>query len=224
MQDLLKGLDPNIAGYAGVGVIAVLALVVFRVARRIVMLGYFLLYFFIGFAVVFAASAYSTRSLQVPLFMPITGGLAFAVVANMIRAKLMRIVGMVMLIALASLIGKFWTQYTEASRPGGDKSVTAENARLAQEGLKTAKSEFTDLLKYLPKKDGKIAGGYISQDTLQKAGLEGDFKKVNQKPAWHTWLTGLYEQESEDLGIWTAGGTPEQAKKSLKLKERTTSK
>lgn len=220
MQDLIKNIDPNVAGYASVGVIAVLALVIFRIARRIVMLGYFVLYFFIGFAVVFAASAYATKSIQVPLSIPIIGGLAFAAVANMIRAKLMRIVGAIMLVSLFSLAGKFWTQYTEAQKPGGDKSATAVNAKLAQQGLKSAKGEFGDLLKYLPQKNGKVASGYISPDALEKAGINGDFKKVEQKAAWHTWLTGLYDQEVEDLGIWTAGGTPEQAKKSLKLKER----
>lgn len=219
-MDWLKGIEPNVAGYASVAAIGVLALVVFRVARRIVQLGYFVLYFFIGFAIVYAASVYATRNFQVPLAMPIIGGLAFAAVANAIRARLMRIVSVIMLIALFSLAGKFWSQYADAHKPGGDKSAVAENQRLATQGLSTAKSEFDEILSYLPKRDGKIAPGWVSPEALQKAGIEAPLKKVDEKPAWHTWLTGLYNQESEDLGIWTNGGTPDQAKKSLKLKPR----
>jgi hypothetical protein len=215
MPDWLKSLNPNVAGYASVAVIGVLALVMFRVARRIVMLGYFVLYFFIGFAIVYAASAYSTKSLQVPMSMPIVGGLAFATVANQIRAKLMRIVSAVMLIALFSLAGKFWSQYTQSN-----KEAQQENGQLAARGLSAAKSEFDELMKYLPKKDGKIEPGWISPEALQKAGIEAHPKKVDQKSAWHTWLTGLYDQETEDLGIWTSGGTPQEARKSLKLRAK----
>lgn len=220
MPEWVKSLDPNVAGYASVGVIAVLALVVFRIARRIVMLGYFLLYFFIGFGVVFAASAYATKSLTVPLSVPITGGLAFAFAANLIRAKLMRIVSAIMLVTLFSLVGRFWTQYTESEKPGGSKSATSENQEAARKGLGAAKAEFQDLLKYMPKEDGKIAAGWISPEALRKAGITPDLQKVEQKSAWHTWLTGLYEQEVHELGIWTPGGTVEQARKGLTLKER----
>ena len=45
-------------------------------------------------------------------------------------------------------------------------------------------------------------------------------EKVDEKPAWHTWLTGLYNQEKEDLGLWTKGGDEEQARASLKLKPK----
>jgi uncharacterized membrane protein len=116
MPEWLQGLSPNIAGYGSVAVIGVLALIVFRVARRIVQLGYFLLYFFIGFGIVYSASAYSTKSFDVPLSMPIIGGLAFAATASAIRARLMRIVSAVMLVALFSLAGKFWSQYTDTHR------------------------------------------------------------------------------------------------------------
>src|SRR5579862_9563818 len=98
VPDWLKSLSPNTLGYASVAAIGISALVVFRIARRIVQLGYFLLYFFIGFGIVYAASAYSTKSIQVPLVMPIIGGMAFAAAASFIRAKLMRIVGVIMLV------------------------------------------------------------------------------------------------------------------------------
>jgi hypothetical protein len=220
MQDWLRGLDPNVAGYASIAGIGVLALIVFRVARRIVQLGYFLLYFFIGFAIVFAASAYATRSLSVPLSMPIMGGLAFAVTASAIRAKLMRIVSAVMLVALFSLAGKFWSQYADSHKPGGDKSAQEENQKLAVQGLSTVKGEFDAIAKLLPKKDGKILPGRISEETLSKAGIDAHLEKVTQKPAWHTWLTGLYDQEVEDLSIWTPGGTEAQAKKGLTVKPK----
>ena len=220
MQDWLRALNPNVAGYASVAAIGVFALIIFRIARRIVMLGYFLLYFFIGFAIVYAASAYATRSPMVPLSMPIIGGLAFAVAANFVRAKLMRMVAAVMLVVLFSLAGKFWSQYADSHKPGGDKSAVAENQRLAMQGLSAVKGDFDDLISYLPKRDGKIAPGWISSDALQKAGVDSPLEKVDEKPAWHTWLTGLYNKEKEDLGIWTSGGTEEQAKKGLTLKKR----
>ena|SRR5579862_5675965 len=218
MPEWLKGLNPNLAGYASVAVIGVLALIVFRIARRIVMLGYFVLYFFIGFAIVYAASVYATHSIQVPLAMPIIGGLAFAATASFVRAKLMRIAGAIMLIFLFGLAGKFWSQYTEAHKPDAEKGATAENARLAERGLSAAKSEFDELARYLPKKDGKIASGWIPASALEKAGVDAKLEKVDEKPAWHTWLTGLYEQERQDLGIWTPGGTEEQARKGLQLR------
>jgi hypothetical protein len=220
MQDWVKNLSPNLVGYASVAGIGVMALIVFRVARRIVQIGYFVLYFFIGFGIVYSASAYSTKSLAVPLSMPIIGGLAFAVVANAIRAKLMRIVSAVMLIALFTVGGRFWSQYTNSHKPGGDKSAEVENQRLAMQGLAAAKNDFDDIMRFLPKKDGKIAPGWISGETLQKAGVDSHLEKVKEEPAWHTWLTGLYKQETEDLGIWTSGGTSDQAKKSLTLRGR----
>src|SRR5512140_2869446 len=106
MQEWLKNLAPSVAGYASVAAIAVLALIVFRVARRIVQLGYFVLYACVGFGIVYAACVYETRSLHVPLAMPIVGGLAFAATANFVRAKLMRVVGAVMLVVLFSLAGR----------------------------------------------------------------------------------------------------------------------
>lgn len=220
MADWLRGLSPSVAGYGSVAAIGILALIAFRVARRIVQLGYFVLYFFIGFAIVYAASAYATKTLTVPLSMPIIGGLAFAALANAIRARLMRIVSIVMLVALFSLAGKFWSQYAVSHKPGGDKSAQAENEKLAMQGLHAAKSDFDAIAQYLPKKDGKIVPGWISPETLEKAGVEAHLQKVEEKPAWHTWLTGLYNQEVEDLGVWTSGGSEEQAKKSLTLKRK----
>ncbi len=219
-MDWLKGIEPNTAGYASVAAIGILALITFRVARRIVQLGYFVLYFFIGFGIVYAASVYATHTIQVPLSMPIIGGLAFAAAANAIRARLMRIVSAMMLIALFSLAGKFWSEFADARKPGGDKSAVAENQRLAMQGLSAAKSEFGEIVGSLPRKDGGIAPGWVSPETLRKAGIDPSLQKVEERPAWHTWLTGLYSQETEDLGIWTDGGSPEHAKKSLKLKPR----
>jgi hypothetical protein len=215
MPDWLHQISPNAAGYASVAAIAVLALIVFRVARRVVMLGYFVLYFFIGFGIVYAASAWAIKSFQVPLSMPIIGGLAFAAVANAVRAKLMRLVGAIMLVFLFSLAGRFWSQYAQNS-----KAAQAKNKDLAYNGLNVARNEFGALAQYLPSKNGKIAPGWISPEALRKAGIQPDLKKVDEKPAWHTWLTGLYNQETEDLGIWTPGGTPDQAKRGLQLKPK----
>src|SRR5579862_2372061 len=142
MPEWLKNLNPNVAGYASVAAIGVFALILFRIARRIVQLGYFVLYFFIGFGIVYAASVYTTRGFQVPLAMPIIGGLAFATAASVIRAKLMRIVGVVMLIFVFALAGQFWSRYANAHKPDGDKSVSQENLSLAMKGLKAAKSDF----------------------------------------------------------------------------------
>jgi hypothetical protein len=214
MSDWLKQVGPNVAGYATVAAIGVGALILFRVARRIVQLGYFALYFGIGFGVVFAASAYATKSLQVPLSMPIVGGLAFAAVASAMRAKLMRVVSAVMLIGLFSLAGKFWSQYADTR-----KSAPAENEQLAAHALAAAKEDFSAISRYLPHKSGEIQAGYVSPDVLQKAGIEVP-QKVEQKRAWHTWLTGLYDQEVEDLGLWTSGGTAEEARKSLQIRSR----
>jgi hypothetical protein len=213
MSDWLKQVGPNVAGYATVAAIGIGGLVLFRVARRIVQLGYFLLYFFIGFGVVFAASAYATKSLQVPLSMPIVGGLAFAGVASAMRAKLMRVVSAVMLVGLFSLAGKFWAQYADSR-----KSAPAGNDQLAMHALAAAKQDFDAIARNLPRKNGEIQAGFISPEQLRKAGIEVP-QKVEQKPAWHTWLTGLYDQEVEDLGLWTSGGTLEEAKKGLRLKQ-----
>lgn len=216
VPEFIQGLSPSVAGYGSVALIAVTCLIVWRVARRIVQLGYFLLYFFLGFAVVYAASAYTTRSLQVPLSIPIIGGLTFSAVASAIRAKLMRIVGAVMMVALFSLVGKTWTQYTK-------QEATPSNAEKAQaaKALLTAKKEWEDLAPFLPKKgDGTIKPGFVSAEELQKLGVEADFQKVVRNRAWHTWLTGLYNEEQEDLAIWTPGGSVQQAKKGLQLKAK----
>jgi|GEM_PF-4005163 len=214
MPEWLKGLDPSVAGYASVAAICLIALIVFRVARRIVQLGFFVLYCFIGFGIVYAASVYSTHTLQVPLAMPIVGGLAFGTAASFVRAKLMRIVAAVMLVALFGLAGKFWSEFTVAHRPSdADQS-------LALHGLNAVKSEFDDLAQLLPKKDDKIAPGWIPTTALQKARVDPDLQKTVSTPAWHTWLTGLYQHETQDLGIWTSGGTEEQAKKSLQLRPK----
>jgi hypothetical protein len=91
----------------------VLALIVFRVARRIVAIGYFVLYFFMGFAIGYGATVYATKTLSVPPTIPITSGLGFAVAASAIRAKLMRVVAAVMLVAVASLASQFWARYSK---------------------------------------------------------------------------------------------------------------
>jgi hypothetical protein len=220
MSEWLKSVSPNVVGYGSVAAIGVMALIAFRVARRIVQLGYFVLYFFIGFGIVYAACVYSTRDLQVPLSMPIIGGLGFAATASFVRAKLMRFVAAAMLVALISIGGKFWSQYAGAHAPGGDKGAQGDTLRIANEGLAAAKRDFDDIVGMLPKKNGKIAPGWISPDALEKAGVDEPLEKVSQEPAWHTWLTGLYKQEKEDLGIWTPGGTPAQAKRGLELKPK----
>ncbi|HTQ10360.1 MAG TPA: hypothetical protein VMI31_09840 [Fimbriimonadaceae bacterium] len=213
MPEWLKGLDPRIAGGAGLLAVGAIALIVFRVARRIVQLGYFVLYAVLGFGIVYGASVYATHSLQVPLAMPIVGGLAFATAASFVRAKLMRIVGAVMLVALCALAGKFWTEYA-----GSNRQSDADNRALAAKGLDAAKADFADIARLLPKKDGKIASGWIPADALRQSGIAPEIKKRTETPAWHTWLTGLYDQEIQDLGLWTSGGTAEQAKKSLQLR------
>lgn len=215
VQQIFQGVSPQVAGYGSVAAIGVMLLIVFRIARRIVQIGFFFLYFFLGFAIVYAASAYSTMSLNVPLSMPIIGGLAFAAVASAIRAKLMRIVSAVMMVALFSLAGKYWSQYAHASAP------TGEDKKEATKALATVQKDFGEISDLLPKdKNGNIKAGFISVSQLRDLGLQGDLQKTTQQPLWHTWLTGLYDQEVEDLSIWTPGGTEEHAKKGLKLKEK----
>ncbi len=220
--DSLRQLNPQLVGYGSVAAIGLGAFIAFRLARRIVALGYFVLYFFIGFAIVFAASAYATKSFSVPLSMPIVGGLAFAAVASAIRAKLMRIVSAIMMIALFGLAGKYWSQYANERKPGGDKSAQAQQTGIAAHALQSAKSEFSAIAEMLPRDaSGKIKAGWIKPEELQGLGVDAkDLKSVKEKPAWHTWLTGLYQEEQTELGVWTDGGTPEQAKKSLKLRQR----
>ncbi len=215
MPDWLKGLDPSSAGYVSVVAIVILALIAFRIARRIVQIGFFVLFFAVGFAVVYAASAYSAHAIQVPLAIPIIGGLSFAIAANFVRAKLLRVVGLIILVFLFGLGAKFWGQYAQGQRRGGN-----ENEGAAMKGLSAAKEQFGDLFQFLPKKDGNAAPGWIPADALHRAGINSDLEKVDQEPAWHTWLTGLFEQNKTDLGLWTAGGTEEQAKKSLQLRPK----
>lgn len=38
---------------------------------------------------------------------------------------------------------------------------------------------------------------------------------------WHSWLTDLYRAQVIPVGIWTPGGTPEEAARGLELRERT---
>lgn len=209
-----QGIDPSVAGYGSVAAIGVMMLIIFRLARRIVAIGYFVLYFFIGFAIVYSASAYTTKSFSVPLSIPIVGGLAFSAVASAIRAKLMRIVSAVMMVALFSLAGKYWSQYAhESAKPN------EEDQQLASKALSTARKEFGDIQEMLPRDaKGRIKAGFLSDSELKEIGVDPDLKKTTQKPLWHTILTGLFDQETHDLGIWTPGGSVEQAKKGLKLR------
>ncbi len=211
-----QGLNPSVAGYGSVALIGLMLFVVFRVARRVVQLGYFVLYFFIGFGIVYSASAYATKSFEVPLSMPIIGGLAFSAVASAIRAKLMRIVSAAMMVALFSLGGKYWSQYAhESAKP------SVEDQKLANKALFNVKKEYADIVELLPrKKNGRIAAGFISEENLQELGITSTLKRQTQKPLWHSWLTGLYGEEEDELGIWTEGGTAEHARKTLQLRAK----
>lgn len=217
MSSWLESFSPNAVGYASVGAIAIGAFVAWRIARRVVQIGYFLLYFLVGFGIVYAASAYGTRSFDVPLSMPIVGGLAFAAAAMAIRAKLMRIVSVVMLAALFSLGGKFWSQVAESHRAAAPNGAEDRHRREAAAGLATVRRQFGLIAESLPKEEGRLRGGYLTQADLAKLGIRVELQKVVERPAWHTWLTGLYDLETEDEAVWYPSGDPQEAKKRLKL-------
>lgn len=139
IPDWAKSIDPSVGGYVGIAAMGVLGLVVFRVAKRIVALGYFMLYFFIGFAIGYGATVYATKSLSVPPTIPITSGLGFAVAASAIRAKLMRIVGAVMLVAVASLASQFWARYSQPAQTESGQAVGAKRTKDPSASKKSSK-------------------------------------------------------------------------------------
>lgn len=216
IRDWLQGVGPGTIGIASVGAIAVAAIIVFRIARRVVQIGYFAFYFLIGFVVVYGAIVASTSSLTVPMTTPIVGGLAFAAAAALIRAKLMRIVSGVMLVALFGLAGKFWVRYAQKDR---DRQ-TETHRQEANRALSAVRRDFRDVARQLPAKNGKIEPGWVPPATLEKLGVDPDLQRTVWEKAWHTFLTGMYEEEQQELGVWTSGGTPEQARKGLILKPK----
>lgn len=216
IPEWLQGVGPGAIGVASVGAIAVAAFIVFRIARRVVQIGYFAFYFLIGFVVVYGAIVASTGSLTVPMTTPIVGGLAFAAAAALIRAKLMRIVSGVMLIALFGLAGKFWVQYAQTDR----QQTTEAQRDEANRALGAVLQDFRDVAQSLPAKNGKIQPGWVPASTLEKLGVNPDIQRTVWEKAWHTFLTGMYEEEQQELGVWTAGGSLDHARKSLTLKPK----
>lgn len=216
IPEWLQGVGPGAIGVASVGAIAVAAFVVFRIARRVVQIGYFAFYFLIGFVVVYGAIVASTSSLTVPMTTPIVGGLAFAAAAALIRAKLMRIVSGVMLVALFGLAGKFWAQYAQKDR----EQTTEAQRDEANRALGAVRRDFQDVARRLPTKNGKIEPGWVPASTLEKLGVNPDIQRTVWEKAWHTFLTGMYEEEQQELGVWTAGGSLDHARKSLTLKPK----
>lgn len=107
----MNALPPNLIAYAAIPVVAVLGLLAFQAARRVVALGFFLLYFAIGFAIVYAATVVASHRLETPWAVPLSGGLAFATLVGAIRSKLMRLVTVVMLATLIGVGVKIWNQY-----------------------------------------------------------------------------------------------------------------
>ncbi|MCB8932031.1 MAG: hypothetical protein M9921_01720 [Fimbriimonadaceae bacterium] len=223
-MEWMKGMDPT-AVLAVVLVIAVVALyLVWTLSRKIVRWGFFAFYAACGFGVLWLLQPLYPRT-PVPYLVPAVGGVLFAMIVSMVRSKVMRVVGAIVVLGVAHVLASMWTGLDVGALIGG--AMPEVNAGQSAALFDTVKErKFPSIARKLAKRDGEpLPAGWLSEKPYAGFGLDADVRAIREKwshPGWRVLLAQAVPQSATEVDLWTPGGSVTHATKGLVLKERPT--
>jgi len=220
--DWMKGLDP--AALVAVVLVAgvVTAYLVWTLSKRIVRWGFFAFYTACGFGVLWLLQPLYPQT-PVPYLVPAVGGVLFAMIVSMVRSRVMRIVGAVVVLVVAYILATMWTGLDAGALVAG--AMPEVKAGQAEEIFAEVKQrKFPAVAKKLAKRDGPLLkAGWLSEKPYAGTGLGSDVKAIREKwshPGWRLLLAAVLPQTATEVDIWCPGGSVAAATEGLVLKER----
>lgn len=218
----VKGMDAT-----GVLAVVILATVValylvWTLSRKIVRWGFFAFYAACGFGVLWLLQPLYPET-PMPYLVPAVGGVLFAMIVSMVRSRVMRIVGAIVVLGVAHVLASMWTGLDVGSLVGG--AMPEVNAGQSEELYKSVKElKFPAIAKKLAKRDGlPLPTGWLSEKPYAGFGLVKDVADIQAKwshPGWRVLLAQILPQSATEVDIWCPGGSVARATQGLVLKER----
>lgn len=218
----MKGLDP--AALVAVVLVAfvVTAYLVWTLSKKIVRWGFFAFYCALGFGVLWMLQPLYPKT-SVPYLVPAVGGVLFAMIVSMVRSKVLRIVGAVVVLVVAHILATMWTGLDAGALVAGAMpEAKAGQAQAIFDEVKERK--FPAIAAKMAKREGpSLKAGWLSEAPYAGTGLGADVKAIRAKwshPGWRMLLATVVPQTATEVDIWCPGGSVKQASEGLVLKER----
>lgn len=168
------------------------------------------------------------HSPQSPVLPPAIGAACGAAFAWCARPPVLRVIGI--FFTWGATLGPhlFWLglssrAYTQ-DHPHGSARAARWQAETALRHLKSG--DLVALARDDLRPGERLPPGFLSEGWYRQHNLHhfvGNLRRVERRPMWHTWLTGLASYRVVRLDLWTPGGTPEEAARGLELRERSAS-
>lgn len=221
----MRGVDPTlvlaIVLVAGVAT----AYLVWTLSKRIVRWGFFAFYAACGFGVLWLLQPLYPQT-SVPYLVPAVGGLMFAMIVSMVRGRVMRIVGAVVVLGVAHVLATMWTGLDVGALVGG--ALPEAKAGAAEERFANVKEKlFPAIAKKMAKSSGpKLPPGWLSEKPYEGTGLGREVDAIRSKwsqTGWRSLLSMVLPQTQTQVDIWCPGGSVKAATDGLVLKERPVS-
>ncbi len=218
----MRGVDATMV----LAIVAVLgvasAYLVWTLSKKVVRWGFFTFYAACGFGVLWLLQPLYPKS-SVPYLVPAVGGVMFAMIVSMVRSRVIRIVGAVVVLGVSHVLATMWTGLDVGALVGG--ALPEAKAGAAEQRFATVKERlFPAVAKKLAKRDGsRLPAGWLSEKPYAGAGMGREVDAIRAKwshPGWRLLLSKVLPQTETQVDIWCPGGSAKAAADGLVLKER----
>lgn len=218
----MQGMDPTAVFAVVLLAVVVVAYLVWTLSRKIVRWGFFAFYAACGFGVLWLLQPLYPQT-PIPALVPAVGGVMFAMIVSMVRSRVMRVVGALVVLVVAHILASMWTGLDVGALVGG--AMPEVNAGRSEEMFETVqKRKFPSIARKLARRDGlPLPAGWLSDKPYAGFGLGEDVREIRKKwshPGWRVLLGQVLPQTATEVDIWTPGGSVEEATEGLALKER----
>jgi len=115
-QDWLKQAQNPLVLYGGGALLATGCYLIWRISRRIVWIGFFVLFTLVGFGLASAIS-FATLGQLAPMPFLYTSAIGFAAFASAVRSKVMKVVGAAIVLITCQTMGSYWVKTFRAEPP-----------------------------------------------------------------------------------------------------------
>lgn len=218
----MRGVDPTLVLAIVIVAGVVSAYLVWTLSKKIVRWGFFAFYAACGFGVLWLLQPLYPKT-SVPYLVPAVGGVMFAMIVSMVRSRVMRVAGAVVVLGVAHVLATMWTGLDVGALVGG--ALPEAKAGAAEEQfLKVKEQLFPAVAKKLAKRDGpRLPAGWLSEKPYEGTGLGREVEAIRSKwshPGWRMLLSKVLPQTETQIDIWCPGGSVANATRGLTLKER----
>lgn len=218
----MRGIDPTLVLAIVLVVGVATAYLVWTLSKKIVRWGFFAFYAGCGFAVLWLLQPLYPKT-SVPYLVPAVGGVMFAMIVSMVRGKVMRIVGAIVVLGVAHVLATMWTGLDVGALVGG--ALPEVKAGASEERFTTVKEQlFPAIATKMAKRDGpRLPSGWLSEKPYAGTGLGKEVDAIRSKwshPGWRSLLAMVLPQTKTQVDVWCPGGSVKAATDGLVLKER----